>query len=55
MDTWFLKNKLKQYNGKQEGSSRNGAGTTRCINVEECKYIYIYHAEKNKTQVSRFT
>jgi hypothetical protein len=47
MDTWFLTKRSKSYNGKARASSTNGAGQTGFLNVEECKYIHIYHPAQN--------
>jgi hypothetical protein len=43
MDSWFLTKKSKPYNTKnKEASSKNGAGLTGDLHIEECMLIYIY-------------
>jgi hypothetical protein len=42
MVTWSLTRELKPSSGKKTAFSTNGAGTTGCYHVEDCKLIHYY-------------
>ena len=40
---WISDKKSKIYNGQKKSFSKNGAGKSWCLHVEECKKIHICH------------
>ena len=50
MDTWDFWQRSQNNGGKKKkASSINVAGQTGCLQVEECKYIQIYHPAQNSS------
>jgi hypothetical protein len=39
----------KPYGGKKKASLTNGAGVTRYLHIEHCKYIHIYYPAQNSS------
>jgi len=46
----MLTKRSKPYNRNWKESSRNGAGLTGCVHIEELKWIHIYHPPQHKTE-----